>query len=200
MTGQTATTAIERAERRSRAVDLRREGLTLREVANELGVSVYTAWNDIQTAVRDIPKEEADLLRQQEADRLDALQHAIWEKAIAGDLHAIDRVLKIIERRCRLMGLDSPARIDTAGVDLDLDRAVRGIFTAAESAARRAVTPPKPDPRFLDPEDLDFLDYTPDGRPLRDDGGNLIDYSDKGEVRADGYVHHPAAPGPPWSR
>lgn len=77
MTGQTATTAIERAERRSRAVDLRREGLTLREVANELGVSVYTAWNDIQTAVRDIPKEEADLLRQQEADRLDNLQRAV---------------------------------------------------------------------------------------------------------------------------
>ena len=131
MTGQTATTAIERAERRSRAVDLRREGLTLMEVANELGVSVYTAWNDIQTAVRDIPKEEADLLRRQEADRLDNLQRAVWDDAIAGDLHAVDRVLKIIERRCRLLGLDAPTRIECPAADLDLGAAVRDLVAAA---------------------------------------------------------------------
>ena len=131
MTGQTATTAIQRAERRTQAVHLRREGLTLREVADRLGVSVYTAWNDIQTAVRDIPKEEADLLRQQEADRLDNLQRAVWDDAIAGDLHAVDRVLKIIERRCRLLGLDAPARIESPIVDLDLDAAVRDLVAAA---------------------------------------------------------------------
>lgn len=131
MNNQTAATAIERAERRAQAVHLRREGLTLREVADRLGVSVYTAWNDIQTAVRDIPKEEADLLRQQEADRLDNLQRAVWDDAIAGDLHAVDRVLKIIERRCRLLGLDAPTRIEYPAADLDLDAAVRDLVTAA---------------------------------------------------------------------
>lgn len=135
MKDHTTTAAIERAERRSRAVHLRREGLTLREVADELGVSVYTAWNDIQTAVRDIPKEEADLLRQQEADRPDALQRAVWEAAIAGDLHAVDRVLKIIERRCRLLGLDAPTRIEYPAADLDLDAAVRDLVAAARGTA-----------------------------------------------------------------
>lgn len=158
MTGQTATTAIKRAERRSRAVHLRREGLTLREVADELGVSVYTAWNDIQTAVRDIPKEEADLLRQQEADRLDALQHAIWEAAIAGDLHAVDRALKIIERRCRLLGLDAPTRIERPTVDLDLDKAIRDLLDTVNNP---------PSPRYTD---ADFIDYSLDElKPRPDD-------------------------------
>lgn len=135
MKDQTIAAAIERSERRSRAVHLRREGLTLREVAAELGVSVYTAWDDTQSAVRDIPKEEADLLRQQEADRLDALQRAVWEAAIAGDLHAVDRVLKIIERRCRLLGLDAPARIEYPATDLDLDAAVRDLVAASRGTA-----------------------------------------------------------------
>lgn len=132
MKDQSTTTAISRAERRARAVNLRREGLTLREVADELDVSVYTAWNDIQTAIRDIPKEEADLLRQQEADRLDALQRAVWDAALAGDLPAVDRALKIIERRCRLLGLDAPTRIEYPAVDLDLDAAVRDLVAAAQ--------------------------------------------------------------------
>lgn len=34
-----------------------------------------------------------------EADRLDALQRAVWEAAIAGDLRAVDWALTVIAQR-----------------------------------------------------------------------------------------------------
>ncbi len=37
-----------------------------------------------------------------EARKLDALQDALWDKAVAGDLRAILGILKIIETRARL--------------------------------------------------------------------------------------------------
>lgn len=41
-----------------------------------------------------------------ELTRLDALQTALWEKAMNGDVKAALGVLRIIERRSRLLGLD----------------------------------------------------------------------------------------------
>jgi len=43
---------------------------------------------------------------QLELERLDAMQAAIWDDAMNGHLGAIDRVLKIMERRAKLLGLD----------------------------------------------------------------------------------------------
>ncbi|MCS5478727.1 hypothetical protein NYP18_03565 [Corynebacterium sp. YIM 101645] len=167
--GKTDPEAIARAHRRARAVGLRTEGLTIREIAEALDVSVGTAWADLDTALRDVPAEDVDTLRLVELERLDALQRAVWEAALSGDLQAVDRALKVIALRCRLMGLNAPERIDVGNTDLDLDKAVRDLVDAIQ-------TPPAP--RY---GDEDFLDYTPDGRPLRDDDGNLIDYTD-GEV------------------
>jgi len=42
-----------------------------------------------------------------ELRRLDRLLNAIWHKAIAGDLQAIDRFIKISERRGKIDGWDS---------------------------------------------------------------------------------------------
>ncbi len=52
-------------------------------------------------------------LQHLEAERLDALQHALWAKAMDGDLPALAAILRIIQARCRLYGLtgatpDSP--------------------------------------------------------------------------------------------
>lgn len=42
-----------------------------------------------------------------ELQRLDALQAALWNEAASGNVAAVDRVLRIMERRARLLNLDS---------------------------------------------------------------------------------------------
>jgi hypothetical protein len=96
----------------------------------------------LQQRVRD-EGEAADELRALELERLDALYKAAWEvlerphltvshgKVVkltrpdgtemtlrddAPTLQAIDRLLRIAERRAKLLGLDSPVKLETRGV------------------------------------------------------------------------------------
>ncbi|PRQ11728.1 hypothetical protein C1Y63_04790 [Corynebacterium sp. 13CS0277] len=97
----------ERAERAKRALQMRLAGATYAEIGQVLGISQGTAWKDIAREIRAIPATEATELRQLELARLDRLQRAVWEDAVGGNLRAVDRVVRIIERRARLLGLDS---------------------------------------------------------------------------------------------
>jgi hypothetical protein len=45
--------------------------------------------------------------------RLDELQNAIWQRATDGEVRALDRVLHIMARRAKLLGLDAPQRQET---------------------------------------------------------------------------------------
>jgi predicted DNA-binding protein (UPF0251 family) len=92
------------------ALRLRSQGLTYRQIASRLGVNESTAYRRVQRALEAIPFEEVSEYRQLEQVRLDALQQAIWDKAMSGDLRAIDRVLAILQRRAKLLGLDAPTR------------------------------------------------------------------------------------------
>ena len=49
-----------------------------------------------------------------EMARLDALQLALWDDAMAGDVKAAGMVLRIIEQRSRLLGLDRPGNESSA--------------------------------------------------------------------------------------
>jgi hypothetical protein len=48
----------------------------------------------------------AEQLRALELERLDEMQAGVYGAALQGDLAALDRCLTIMERRCRLLGLD----------------------------------------------------------------------------------------------
>jgi len=50
-------------------------------------------------------------MRQLELERLDADWLALQERAAEGDTQAISTRLRISERRCRLLGLDAPNRM-----------------------------------------------------------------------------------------
>lgn len=95
-----------RAERAKRALQLRLAGATYAEIGDVLGISQGTAWKDIAREIRAIPKAEAEEYRQLEINRLDRLQRAIWEEAASGDLKAVDRAVRIINQRSRLLGLE----------------------------------------------------------------------------------------------
>lgn len=45
-------------------------------------------------------------MRQLEIERLDALQRSCWDAALEGDIPSVDRVLRVIQARVNLLGLD----------------------------------------------------------------------------------------------
>lgn len=96
---------IERATRRAEAMSMRLAGVRVDQIAKRFGVAPRTIYNWIAEGVRDIPREEADELRMLELDRLDALQRAVWADAMRGDPRAVDRVIAVMDRRARYLGL-----------------------------------------------------------------------------------------------
>lgn len=103
------------AARRARAVELKTAGLTYQQVASELGyTSKGTAYNVITKALKEQTAEAVGSLRGMENARLDALQSALWDAAMAGDVKAVCSIVQIVGARVRLNGLE-PAR-DGLGV------------------------------------------------------------------------------------
>ncbi len=116
---------VQSAIRRKEAVDLRIEGKTYREIAQELGVTPTRARQLVAEALAAIEKdtaESAEELRRLELDRLDQLQSGLWEEAAAGNLKAVGAALKIMERRARLLGLDAPTRTENTHGYANLDQ------------------------------------------------------------------------------
>jgi hypothetical protein len=106
--------ARERAAlRRQEALDLRVQGKSYRKIGEALGVSGKTAFGDIQRSLADLARLERG--KAEDARRLDLLRidkgiaglSAAYE---AGDPKAVTAMVKLLERRAKLLGLDAPQR------------------------------------------------------------------------------------------
>lgn len=94
-------------ERERKVLELRRAGVTFDAIAAQLGYKGRgAAYKAFRRALARTLQQPASELRELEADRLDRLQTAIWGRAMRGDLEAVDRVLRIMERRAMLLGLN----------------------------------------------------------------------------------------------
>jgi hypothetical protein len=92
--------------RRVRAVELKTAGYTYAQVADELGYSSRgTAYNVVAKALREQTAEAVADLRDLENARLDALQLALWDAAMTGDINAAGVIMKIVQTRVHLNGL-----------------------------------------------------------------------------------------------
>lgn len=121
-----------------KAIELRIAGYTLPYIAEHAG---YSNPNNAARAIRnklEIHKvDDAELvaeLRRVDLERLEQITSAIWAKATAGDLKSIDRVVRIMERRAALMGLDAPKRNEISGpggapIEVDARQALIGRIT-----------------------------------------------------------------------
>lgn len=127
----------DRAERKKNALELRLAGASYRDIAQALEVSPATALQDCKEALADIPAQQADEMRTVELSRLDRLQRAVWPRAVKGDLQAVDRAIKIIDRRAKLFGLDAPQQVQITANDIDLDAAVDKMLRVAEMALEK---------------------------------------------------------------
>ena len=108
---RTSPAAIKRQERDLECVRLRAQGLTWDAIASRLAYSDAShAHRRFSIMMASIPAEDVAEARKLEVERLDAALAAIWDKIVAGNLWAIDRLLKISEQRCKLLGLNAPDR------------------------------------------------------------------------------------------
>lgn len=113
------------AEMEGQALAMRRQGKTYAVIGERLGVTTQHAHRIVRKAIDKVIKinsETAEHLRQIELMNLDAMQAGLIDKAEAGDVYAVDRILKIQERRAKLTGIDAPdkvAQTDSQGNDIE---------------------------------------------------------------------------------
>lgn len=99
---------IDAAERRAKALDLRKAGATYDQIAQQLGFSNRgNAQRAVQTALKEITADGARDVLTLELERLDAMLLGLWQQARKGNLGAVDRALRIQDRRARYLGLDN---------------------------------------------------------------------------------------------
>src|SRR6266542_4370638 len=99
--------ALRAVEREAQAVALRRAGVDYRTIASQLGyANPGNAYRAVSRALlRTLRESGVEELRALELARLDAMLMGVWQSARSGHLGAIDAVLKIQQRRARLLGL-----------------------------------------------------------------------------------------------
>lgn len=90
-----------------KALELRLAGKSFDYIAKKLGYGyARSAHLAVEAALEKVIQEPASKLLAMERERLDRLLSAIWSTAEGGDLEAIDRCLKIMDRRAKYHGLD----------------------------------------------------------------------------------------------
>ena len=99
---------------------LRRGGLTWDLIAQRVGYSNASgAYQAYQKSLSRVVAEDVNAIRELETERLDLAQSAIWGKVLQGDNPSIANLLRIMERRAKLLGLDQPTRIQAEVIAYD---------------------------------------------------------------------------------
>lgn len=162
---------LEGAERDAEACRLKSRGLSYRAIAEQLGYADHScARRGVERALAETVAEPAAELRQLELMKLDAMERAVLDvlerehvkvndgevvkvdgKTLIDDapvLQAVDRLIKIGERRAKLLGLDAPKRLEVITLDAidaeiarlttELERRIAAELDGVDPAARAA--------------------------------------------------------------
>ena len=117
---------IRTTEKTLKALELRKRGMNYTQIGEKLGCARNTACRYVLSELENLAdkcREEAVQVRDLELHRLDDLYLKAWEAVEGGDLPAIDRCLRVQERRAKLLGLDAAQKVDVNGIaELHFDR------------------------------------------------------------------------------
>lgn len=116
---RTRPAAARRIELQAQALELRRAGHGYEVIAQKLGIGKSSAYRMVDAAMAGARAQIAasvDELRAEEITRLDGMLAKLWPKVTDNpDVSVIDRIIKIGERRAKLLGLDAPVRTSIQG-------------------------------------------------------------------------------------
>lgn len=108
---KTSPQVIRQTEQSLKALELRKAGATYEMIAQQLGyASKSSAFTAVSRLMNKSRREGGKEAFEMELRRLDDLLMSVWPAARQGELSAIDRALRIMERRAKLMGLDAPEK------------------------------------------------------------------------------------------
>jgi hypothetical protein len=105
----------ELAERRELVAANLLAGVKYRQMAKKFDVSLGTIANDVKQILKAWHTEtnrDTEEWATLEAARLDSMLQSIWKEVMDGNTQYMDRALRIMERRARLLGLDKPIQTD----------------------------------------------------------------------------------------
>lgn len=112
---KTSTRRTVARQRELDALELRKAGATYSQIGDQLGITEQGAYAAVVRSLKRIVEqtsEEAAAVRTLEIERLDRLFLAAYRQAKEGHLGAIDRCVRLMERRAKLLGLDAPVKQD----------------------------------------------------------------------------------------
>lgn len=147
---------VNAAQRAQLAVKLRAQRLTFDVIAQKAGyASPGAARNAIQRELQRTMSEDTNELRREELDMLNRLHASIWPMAVLEaasydqatkepvaldekgkkkqpNLFAVDRIVAISERRCKLMGLDQSVKEAAIGNVVVIREVPQGLLGEAQ--------------------------------------------------------------------
>lgn len=143
---KTSGDMLDTAERRAFVLALRKTGMTYRKIAasavQRFGLDkLPKGWDELYAykdvcreleRLRDTMAEDARFILQIELERLDRLTEAMWSRAVGGDEAAVDRVLRLMDRRSKYLGLDAKLKVD---VSTEPERRIVIVWPEEEEAA-----------------------------------------------------------------
>ena len=114
--------SVQSKARQDEAIALRITGLSYSKISEQIGISKTQAYNLVTAGLEEISKnvtDKAEALRTLEVARMDEMLAALWPTIVDGGDNGpnsmnVDKVLKIMERRTKLLGLDLQADNDDA--------------------------------------------------------------------------------------
>lgn len=128
------------AEKRKRALQLRCDGFNIRQIAAHMQLSVGRVHALIDEAIKEIPSEERERLRRIECERLETLYKAGMQGVRKGNPQMIRALVAVVDRHCKLLGLDAPTVTELTGKDggpvaLSIEELEIAIRTGADNAS-----------------------------------------------------------------
>ncbi len=114
-TNLTSPRKVRAQTRKLKALEYRQSGESYDAIAEKLGMSREGARKAVVRALEEMNAETQDRVQEMKSEmrlellRLDEMQDAIWDKAVSGDIPCQQQMLRIIEHRAKLLGLDKAA-------------------------------------------------------------------------------------------
>jgi hypothetical protein len=102
-------------ERHTKALELRKSGHSYAVIGKAMGVSAQRAHAMVMKELAEINEtlaEAREATRQMELERLDRMLAALEQGITDGESDAITTALRISAQRCKLLGLDAPAKVE----------------------------------------------------------------------------------------
>ena len=116
--GKASARKVNAEQNRAKALALRIRGATYAQIGEQLKVTTTSAHKYVRDGMAELNKvklENAEEYRELELAKLDMFEAKLNSGEL--DLAAVGMLLRISERRCRLLGIDAPAKVEATGKD-----------------------------------------------------------------------------------